>query len=198
MEALSDGVMAFAATLLVVDVAVRPPGSPTEQFLRGWPSYLAYLVSFLTIGAVWFAHQALTDRLERVDSIYLRINLLFLLTIAFLPFPTRLVVDALDKSWAWQRLAVVLYGTTVLMIRLLFAAMVWYVGRERLREAGADDPDLQDARKKFGYFVAASLLTIGVGLVYPPVAIFLYLATALYVFIPFGTLIRAVRGRPTS
>ena len=41
MEAFSDGVLAIAITLLVLDVAIRPPGSPTEQsFLRGWPSYL--------------------------------------------------------------------------------------------------------------------------------------------------------------
>jgi uncharacterized membrane protein len=50
MEAFSDGVLAIAITLLVLDVAIRPPGSPLHQFLRGWPSYLAYLVSFLTIG----------------------------------------------------------------------------------------------------------------------------------------------------
>ena len=48
MEAFSDGVLAIAITLLVLDLAVRPPGSPLEQFWRGWPSYLAYVVSFLT------------------------------------------------------------------------------------------------------------------------------------------------------
>ena len=155
MEAFSDGVMAFAITLLVLDIALRPPGSPTQQFLRAWPSYLAYLVSFLTIGAVWVAHQGLTDRLEQVDSIFLRLNLLLLLAIAFLPFPTRLVVDDLDKSWELQRLAVVVYGLTLLLIRLLFAAMAGYVRREGLRKPGADDPDLQEASTKFRYVVVA-------------------------------------------
>jgi TMEM175 potassium channel family protein len=51
LAAYSDGVFAIAATLLVLDIAVHPPGTPLQQVLRAWPSYLAYLVSFLTIGA---------------------------------------------------------------------------------------------------------------------------------------------------
>ena len=91
MEAFSDGVLAIAITLLVLDLAVRPPGTPLEQFLQAWPAYLAYVVSFLTIGAAWIAHNAFTDRLDRADVLLLRLNLLFLMVVAFLPFPTRLV-----------------------------------------------------------------------------------------------------------
>jgi uncharacterized membrane protein len=117
MEAFSDGVMAFAITLLVLDIALRPPGSPTQQFLRAWPSYLAYLVSFLTIGAVWVAHQGLTDRLEQVDSIFLRLNLLLLLAIAFLP-----ISHQARRGWPRQELGV--------------AA----IGRRRVRTHAAVDP----------------------------------------------------------
>ena len=70
MEGFSDGVLAFAITLLVVDIALRPPGSPTQQFFHAWPSYVAYLVSFLTIGAAWIAHHGLTDELDRVDPLF--------------------------------------------------------------------------------------------------------------------------------
>ena len=98
MEGFSDGVLAFAITLLVVDIALRPPGSPTQQFFHAWPSYVAYLVSFFTIGAAWIAHHGLTDELDRVDPIFLRLNLLFLLAIAVLPFPTRLMVQGLEKE----------------------------------------------------------------------------------------------------
>ena len=106
MEAFSDGVLAIAITLLVLDLALRPPGSPLEQFLRDWPAYFVYLVSFLTIGAAWIGHNSLTDDLDHVDRIFLRLNLLFLLSVAFLPFPTRLVGEALDKGTAWERVAV--------------------------------------------------------------------------------------------
>ena len=163
MEGFSDGVMGFAITLLVVDIAVRPPGSPSEQFFNVWPSYLAYLVSFFTIGAAWIAHHGLTDGLDRVDSIFLRLNLLFLLAIAFLPFPTRLLVEGLDKSTAWQRLGVVVFGLTLLLIRLLFAALSAYVRSAQLRRAGVDDPDLDEAHKKFKFVIVAYVVIILLG-----------------------------------
>lgn len=153
MEAFSDGVIAIAITLLVLDLAIRPPGSPLDQFLRGWPYYLAYLVSFLTIGAAWIAHNGLSDALDRVDPIFLRLNLLFLLAVSFLPFPTRLTADALNKGTAHQRVAAVVYGLTLLVIRVLFAALAAYAQREHLRQPRADDPDLQDARRKFRFVV---------------------------------------------
>ena len=63
MEAFSDGVFSIAATLLVLDIALRPPGTPLEQVLHAWPAYLGYVISFLTIGAAWIGHDAITDRL---------------------------------------------------------------------------------------------------------------------------------------
>ena len=137
MEAFSDGVIAIAITLLVLEVAVRPPGSPLEQFLHGWPTYLAYVVSFMTIGAAWIAHHALTERLERADPVLLRLNLLFLLLIGFLPFPTRMVADSLNEGTDAERVAVVVYGLTLLAIRVAFFAMDAYTRRAHLGLAGS-------------------------------------------------------------
>ncbi len=95
LEAFSDGVFAIAITLLVLDIVVHPPGTLLEQVVHAWPSYLAYTISFLTIGAAWIGHTALTERLTRIDSIFLRLNLLALLVVVFLPFPTRLVSASL-------------------------------------------------------------------------------------------------------
>ena len=77
---------------------VRTVMAVFEQLSDAWPSYLGYLISFLTIGAAWLGHDAITDRLTRVDSLLLRINLLLLLVIAFLPFPTRLMAEALHDT----------------------------------------------------------------------------------------------------
>jgi len=194
MEGFSDGVLAFAITLLVVDIALRPPGSPTQEFFHAWPSYLAYLVSFFTIGGAWIAHHGLTDELDRIDPIFLRLNLLFLLAIAFLPFPTRLMVEALGRNTAWQRLAVVVYGLTLLMIRLLFAALSAYVRNRHLRREGVDDPDLDEARKKFRYAIIAYVATILIGLFIPKLAIFLYFAIAVFLFVPFHTVAQEIFG----
>jgi uncharacterized membrane protein len=195
MEAFSDGVLAIAITLLVLDVAIRPPGSPPEQFFRGWPSYLGYLVSFLTIGAAWIAHHALTDSLEGVDRIFLRLNLLFLLAVSLLPFPTRLVAEALDKTTDWQRTSAVVYGITLLVIRLLLSALSGYARREHLRLPGPDEPDAQEARKKFRYVVTAYVITIGLAFLIPAAAIGLYFAIAVFQIAPLRAIGRAVFGR---
>jgi len=194
MEAFSDGVLAIAITLLVLNLALRPPGSPIHEFLNAWPSYVAYLVSFLTIGGAWVAHNSLTDRLDRVDPIFLRLNLLFLLAVSFLPFPTRLVAEALERNTDWQRVAVTVFGLTILVVRLTFALLVSYTRREHLRQVRADDPDLREARKKTGIVLVGYGVAIVVGLLAPPVAIAFYFALAVFLVVPFRAVARELFG----
>jgi uncharacterized membrane protein len=188
LEAFSDGVMAIAITLLVLDLALRPPGSPLHQFLEGWPSYLAYVVSFLTIGAAWIDHNALTDRLARVDTVLLRINLLFLLLIAFLPFPTRLVSESLHESTSPERVATVVYGVTLLAIQLVFYCLDAYARREHLLEAGAEPPDLRSERRKFRFAVIGYTVTILLAFVVPAIAVAFYFGIAIFLVVPFRTI----------
>jgi len=195
MEGFSDGIFAIAITLLVLDIALRPPGSPTQEFFHAWPSYVAYLVSFLTIGAAWLAHHGLTDELDRVDPVFLRLNILFLLAISFLPYPTRLMVEGLEKNADWQRLAAIVYGVTLLGIRLLFTALAAYALKGSLRKPTAADPDLDEARKKFLYAIAGYLVAIVMGFLAPEFAILVYLAVAVFLFVPFRTVVRAISGR---
>jgi uncharacterized membrane protein len=100
LEAFSDGVFAIAITLLVLEISV-PEGSEDalwQAFLDQWPSYLGYVVSFATVGAVWLAHNAVTDYLDRADQWLLRFNLLLLMVVSFLPFPTRLLAESLRRG----------------------------------------------------------------------------------------------------
>jgi uncharacterized membrane protein len=195
MEAFSDAVLAIAITLLVLDLSLRPPGSPLKQFLEAWPSYLAYVVSFLTIGSAWIDHNALTDRLERVDTVLLRLNLLFLLLVAFLPFPTRLVAESLHETLAPERVATVVYGITLLAIQLMFAGMDGYTRREHLLLAGVPDPDLRDQRRKFRYVVVAYLITILLAVAVPAVAVAFYFAIAIFLVVPFRAVFRVLSGK---
>ena len=135
LEAFSDGVFSIATTLLVLDIALHPPGSPLKQVLEAWPYYLAYLVSFLTIGGAWLAHTALTDRLARADAILLRLNLLVLLGVGFLPFPTGLVAEAIHDVNG-ERVFVTMYGLTLLAIRIFGFALDEYARREHLYDSG--------------------------------------------------------------
>ena len=183
MEAFSDGVFAIAITLLVLDLAIHPPGSPLHQVLHIWPSYVAYLVSFLTIGAAWLGHTALTDQLERTDSIFLRLNLLLLLAVTFLPFPTGLVGEAL-RELSSERVFVTLYGLTLLTIRVLGYALDEYADREHLYAPRTDDEE-QAERKGFLPVVIAYVIAILLGLAFPVPVVWVYLGIAVFLVVPF-------------
>ncbi len=184
MEAFSDGVFSIAATLLVLEIAVHPPGTALEQLGHEWPAYLGYVISFLTIGAAWLAHGAMTDRLPRTDSVLLRINLLLLLVIAFLPFPTGLIGDAIHHPNE-ERVFVTLYGLTLLTIRLLGWAVDAYARRENLYSSGEADEDLQSDRRSLVPVLIAYVVAIFIGLVAPTAGVVLYLALAVFLIVPF-------------
>ena len=189
MEAFSDGVFAIAITLLVLDVTVHPPGTPLEQVLHAWPAYVAYVVSFLTIGAAWLAHTALTDRLARSDGIFLRLNLLALLVVAFLPFPTRLVADALQHTDA-ERVAVTFYGLTLLAIRVLGSALAEYARREHLYSPPGQDEEPPGEQRTLLSVVIGYVIAILIGLLWPGVAVALYFGIAIYLVVPFREVAR--------
>jgi uncharacterized membrane protein len=188
MEAFSDGVIAIAITLLVLELAIHPPGSALDQVLHIWPAYLAYVISFLTIGAAWLVHTSLTDRLARVDSVFLRLNLLFLLFVTFLPFPTGLVGEAL-RDREDERVFITIYGLTLLAIRLLSFALDEYSAREHLQVAGGEEAERRD-RRQFLRVVSAYVIGIVLGLVLPVLAVVMYLVIGLYLVVPFREIAR--------
>jgi uncharacterized membrane protein len=194
MEAFSDGVFSIASTLLVLDIALSPPGSPLEQLRREWPGYLGYVVSFLTIGAAWLGHSALTDRLDHSDSLLVRINLLLLLVVAFLPFPTKLVAESLRDTNA-ERNYVTVYGLTLLTIHLLIYALDAYARREHLYSQEQESDELRHERRTLWPVVLGYAIAIAIGIVAPTVAVLAYLALALYLVIPFRDLRRLLTRR---
>ena len=191
MEAFSDGVFGFAATLLVADLALHPPGTPLQQVLHAWPAFVAYITSFLTIGAAWLLHTALTDRLARTDPLFLRLNLLVLLTVVFLPFPTRLVAGALHNS-SGERVYVTMYGLTLLAIRLLGAALDAYARRGHLDSPHGDNGELHSDQRKLLPVVIGYVIAILIGLAVPVAAVALYFGIAVYLIVPLREAARLV------
>jgi len=199
MEGFSDGVFGFAATLLVLDLALRPPGTPLQQLLHAWPGYLAYVVSFLTIGGAWLLHTALTDQLARADSLYLRLNLLVLLVVVFLPFPTGLVADALRQDdISAERVYVTLYGLTLLAIRLMGFALDAYARYAHLYSPKAEGEELQSTQRKFLPLVIGYVIAILIGLALPVAAVALYFGLAVYLVVPFREAARVLARRHGS
>lgn len=155
MEGFSDGVFGFAITLLVVDIALHPPGTPLHQALDAWPAYLAYFTSFLTIGGAWLLHTALTDQLARIDQLFLRLNLFLLLVVVLLPFPTRLMAEALNDS-SRERVYVTMYGLTLLAIRLLGSALDGYARYGHLYASAGELERARSCRSNSASFCPSS------------------------------------------
>jgi uncharacterized membrane protein len=195
MEAYSDGVFSIAGTLLVLDIALNPPGTALEQVLHAWPAYLGYLISFLTIGAGWIGHSAMTDRLTHVDRSLLGINLMLLLVVAFLPFPTKLIAEGLGDQNG-ERVFVTMYGLTLLTIRLISFLLDAYARHEHLYSAPEADEKVEEDRREILPVLTVYGLAIVLGLAAPKVAVGLYLALAVFLVVPFRDVRRLLFSHP--
>ena len=185
LEAFSDGVFAIAVTLLVLDITVS--GQAGQHLLRSvadlWPSYLAYVVSFATIGAAWLGHNAITEYLERTDAAFVRLNLMLLLVVSFLPFPTRLLADYIGQD-SPERVAVTFYGISLLLASTLLMVLWRYAVRAHLVRPDAADEEIQLLTERLTPGLAGYLVLIISGLFLPILAVIGYLAIALYYIIP--------------
>src|SRR3954462_11904617 len=139
VEAFSDGVFAIAVTLLILAVGIEQSiaeGSVTHQLLHLWPAYIAYAISFLTVGIMWVNHHQLFRHFVRVDRPLLLLNILLLMCISFTPFPTRIVADHAQNAGD-REAAAVLYGITMTCTAICFFA-VWIYGSRRLLRPDTD------------------------------------------------------------
>jgi uncharacterized membrane protein len=168
----------------VLEIAV--PAGSGENLLRAlvdqWPSYLGYLVSFATIGAVWFAHTVITEYLDHANSSLIRLNLVLLLVVSFLPFPTRLLAEyAGDRNP--ERVAATVYGINLLLTMIMVSVTWRYAVSVQLVRPDLADQDVKTLTKRLtptlGVYVAVILL----GLFLPTVAVLGYLVLALFILI---------------
>jgi len=127
----SDAVFAIAITLLVLDIRLPPgtSGATSQQLLRAlmslWPEYLAFFISFWVIGLSWVSHHRKFLYIRRIDSSLLALNLLMLMLIAFVPFPTAVM----SGSTTWT--ATAFYALTMILMCLSGLALWWYATHHR-------------------------------------------------------------------
>src|SRR6185312_7798285 len=139
VEAFSDGVFGIAMTLLVIEIKV--PGHEqvaahglANALIELWPSYLAFLTSFVTILVIWVHHHWVFALITKNDHPFLYWNGLLLLFVTFVPFPTALLAEYLLHPEG--RIAANLYTGTFLAISLAFDAL-WRHASARLLSADA-------------------------------------------------------------
>jgi uncharacterized membrane protein len=132
VEAFSDAVLAIVITLLVLDL--RIPETESGELLRGlldeWPTYVAFVTSFLYVGIVWLNHHASFRRIRLVDRGLHWANLGVLFTTSLLPFPTAVVSSTIEEgSTDDERVAVALYALIGALLSLSWLALFEYLAR---------------------------------------------------------------------
>jgi TMEM175 potassium channel family protein len=138
VEAFSDGVFAIAITLLILEIKIPGPG-PTQlslQLLRQWPSYVSFVISFAFIGIMWMNHHRLFTHIRRCDDGLMVLNLLLLLGVTAVPFPTAVLAAHLRQPG--QRTAVLLYNGTYVFIAICFNVLWRYAAAQKRRLLAAD------------------------------------------------------------
>jgi len=185
LEAFSDGVLAIAITLLILEIHV-----PTREEFSGdsalwhelrdlWPSYLGYLISFVTIGIVWTNHHNIFRYIVRTDQTLTLINTLFLLCVAFIPFPTALLAEYLGHEG--ERAATMVYVGTFIVLGALFALLWWYPTRDH----HLIDPDIprettRTITRRFTIGAPVYVVAFFVALVSPLASLIICLLVAAY------------------
>jgi uncharacterized membrane protein len=127
LEAFSDGVFAVAITLLALNITVAGPGlghpKLTDQLASHWPAFVAYAISFFTIGIIWVNHHALLRSVRAVDRTLLFLNLVLLLFVVLIPFGTATAAEYLSKDNWDSRVAMALYAGVFVGMSLGFGGI---------------------------------------------------------------------------
>ena len=126
VEAFTDGVFAIVITLLILELKLPDVGvTELPSALRNLlPSIGAYVLSFGLIGIYWVFHHYSMTLIQEVDGVLLWLNILFLLFISFMPFPTMMM-----GRYPYQTLPVVIYGCNLILANVNGFVMLIYVRR---------------------------------------------------------------------
>jgi TMEM175 potassium channel family protein len=182
LETFADGVFAIAATLLILNVDAQVTGDFGDlgsRLLHIWPSYLAYAVSFVTIGIMWVNHHTVMSQVDRTDRRFLLATVGLLLCIAFVPFPTRLVAEHIRGEGA--RDAALAYGFTMVATAIMFSVTWFYASRgKRLLRPDADPAVVSGISRSYlpgpWIYLGATLIAF----VSPATSVVLFMAIAFF------------------
>jgi uncharacterized membrane protein len=183
LEAFSDGVIAIAITLLVLEISVpdAPAGKLFDELLDSWASYAAFALSFVVIGIMWVSHHSMFERIARVDRGLLFSNLLLLLGIAFLPFPTALLAKYVEEGGSNASAAAAIYSAVMALIGIAFIGL--WVHLERHPELLVDGVDPALLRRSIHLSMVGPVvygLSIGLAFVSPLACLVVYALMAVY------------------
>lgn len=162
LETFNDGIFAIAMTLLVIDLKVphldnTVQDSLIEPLLQQWPQYVGFITSFTVLGIIWVNHHEMFRFIRYSDHHFLLINILFLITVSLLPFPTAVLSHYLYSN-TQQTIATVLYSGILLVLAILFNLIWLYAIKKGLVDTQRNTEVLDIMTR--GYLVAPALFLI--------------------------------------
>jgi uncharacterized membrane protein len=180
LETFADGVFAIAVTLLVLLFDVPKDGHTlSHSLLHQWPSYLAYAVSFLTIGIMWVNHHDVMTQIGVADRTFLFLTIGLLMCVAFMPYPTAIVAEFIRGGD--REAAALFYGIAMTATAIFFNAMWRYAAwNNRLIDEDADPAVVKGITRSFRPGVPLYLGSTLVALVSPVASVTLFAASALF------------------
>jgi uncharacterized membrane protein len=183
LETFADGVFAIAITLLVLEIRIPDPGENVSRALVDlWPSFLAYVTSFLTIGTIWTDHHRLFTVIRGTTHGFLFVNILLLMPIAFLPYPTAVVARQWFEGKDQVVPAMLLYGGTMALVAIMFRVMWLYASSRGLLVAEAASSRAVRRRGELIYRLAPLiyLLRAAASVIDPILSLIVFLGLAVY------------------
>jgi uncharacterized membrane protein len=194
VEAFSDGVFAIAITLLVLEIKVPEPSSDglAHDLAMQWPSYAAYVVSFLTIGIIWINHHAVVANMTKFDRPSVVLNLVLLGWVSLVPWPTNLTAEYMRTGGADERTAALVYAGVMAGMGLTFGALWTYAAAgRRLIGPRLTDRELRRIRLRFVLGGPIYVAAMAVALVSAPASLAIIGVLAIYYVLPAGGAIPA-------
>jgi uncharacterized membrane protein len=183
LEAFSDGVFAIAITLLVLELHA-PELEEGEHLWAGlvneWPQFAAYLASFAILGIMWVNHHSMFRQIQRADRGLMFLNLLLLLWVTLLPFPTSLFAEHLKDTSVDGHVAAAVYSTTLTLAAIAFSLIWWYVLRHNLVEHTMSKAQIRMSLVRYSVGTVIYAATIGVSFVSPRLTLLIVFLLALY------------------
>jgi uncharacterized membrane protein len=198
IEAFSDGVFAIAVTLLILEVKIPPADSGRlgTLLLQQWPSYFAFVLSFAFIGIMWINHHRMFNHIRRADDGLLILNLLLLLGVTAVPFPT--AVLAIHLRGPNGKMAVMVYNGTYVVIAIFFNFLWRYALSHHLLGHEVDRASAERISRQYAGGPVLYLICFGLAWLSVTASLVLNLALAIFFALPPATAERVTRGRPAA
>jgi uncharacterized membrane protein len=184
LEAFSDGVIAVAITLLALGLAVSGPGphqaALADKLADRWPSFVAYAVSFATIGIIWVNHHTLFKNISQIDRTLLFVNLLLLFFVVSIPFATSTIAAYLRAGNDDASLAAAIYQSVFEGMSISFSLLFWRAIRHGHLQVALTPELARRATIRFGIGNLGYIAGIGIAFVSAPASLALSGLVAVY------------------